>query len=112
MHTYDKNYQNKKNMERNYYLNKISKKNQTNIKQDYGLIIIGALIFTASFLWKDLFSDIQNTFFPTNNGFGYRILYVIMVTIILVFIAVELRNRLGLKNMPNVIQFDDNPLDN
>ena len=37
-------------------------------KREFGLILIGALIFTASFLWKDLITDVEEKYFPNSNG--------------------------------------------
>ena len=81
-------------------------------KKDFGLIVVGAIIFTASFLWKDLLSDIQEYYFPKKFGLTGRAMYVLIVSIILVMIAVHLRYRFGLvnDNNQNPIQFDDQPL--
>lgn len=81
-------------------------------KKDFGLIVVGAIIFTASFLWKDLLSDIQEYYFPKKFGLTGRAMYVLIVSIILVMIAVHLRYRFGLvnNNQNPPIQFDDQPL--
>jgi hypothetical protein len=85
------------------------------IRQDYGLILVGAIIFTASFMWKDLLTDVEEMYFPKNGYIGYRFIFVIVITIILVTIAVYLRNYFGLNKTQNTNQspivFDDSPLE-
>ncbi len=88
--------------------------NTESIKQEFGLIIVGAIIFTASFLWKDLISDIQDVYFPKINGLMGRLIFTAFITIILVMVAVHLRGLLGI-NTPSrqsSIQFDDDPIGN
>ena len=95
-------------------INNFIKEKNNIIKKEFWLIIIGAIIFTASFLWKDYLTDIEETFFPKSRGLMGRGLYVLIVTIILVIIAVSLKSYIGLStksslNLPS--QFDDAPLD-
>lgn len=45
------------------------------IKTDFGSVIMNALIFLVSFLWRDLLLDIEYTYFPHSNGMMGRILY-------------------------------------
>ena len=89
-------------------------------KKDFTLIIIGAILFTASLLWKDLITDVEETYFPKHTGIGWRLLYTIIVTMLLVLLAVHLKNVFGLNNSPlnagenplnNIIRFDDDVLD-
>lgn len=75
-------------------------------KKEFGLIIVGAIIFTASFLWKDLLSEIEEKFFPKGYGLMGRIFFVILVTLILVVLAIELKQYFGLSQP---ITFDDAP---
>lgn len=82
-------------------------------RKDYGLIIVGAIIFTASFLWKDLIVDVRETYFPPKSGLTARLLFTIVITFILIIIAVELRDYFGLKpsEVRYPLQFDDQPID-
>lgn len=82
--------------------------NTTSFRKEFGLIIVGALIFTASFLWKDLLTEIEEVIFPKGYCISGRILYVIIITIILVSIAVHLKGVLGLSNY-KTYKFDDDP---
>lgn len=87
--------------------------NMISFKKEFGLIIVGAIIFTASFLWKDLLSDIEELYFPKKYGIGGRLFFTVLVTVIMVMIAVHLRNFLGLNQQQNQpIRFDDDPLNN
>jgi len=79
-------------------------------KKEFGLIIVGAIIFTASFLWKDLLTDIEEYFFPKKYGLGGRIAYTVFVTIILVLIAIELKYMFGISSNTS-IEIDDDDLD-
>jgi hypothetical protein len=83
--------------------------------QDFGLILVGSIIFTASFMWKDLLTDIQEIYFPKQDFMIARILFTIAITSLLVIIAVNLRNYFGLNSLPSsesVIVFDDSPQGN
>ena len=82
--------------------------NTMSFRKDFGLIIVGAVIFTASFLWKDLFSDIEELYFPKINGICGRFLFTLVVTVILVLIAVHLKGFFGI-NDSRPVQFDDDP---
>jgi hypothetical protein len=62
-------------------------------RKEFGLILIGAIIFIASFLWKDLFIDIEEVYFPRSQGIGGRLLYTIFITLMLVFLVVCLKDR-------------------
>lgn len=72
----------------------------TMLKEEYGLLLIGAVIFTASFLWKDLITDFGDLYFPKAKNFGIRIIYVIFVTLVLVTIIVYLKRSFGLTSKP------------
>ena len=80
------------------------------IKREYWLIIIGALIFTASFLWKDLLTDFEEHLFPKGSGLLGRTLYVLVVTFIIVMISVHLKTKLGLTSTNVGRLFDDGTL--
>ena len=87
--------------------------NVVSFRREFGLILVGAIIFTASFLWKDLLSDIEEKYFPKNHGLAGRAIYTIIITIILIMVAVHLRNTLGLSNSSqSPIRFDDQPINN
>ena len=68
--------------------------------REFGLIVIGAIIFTASFLWRDLFGDIRDMYFPHHQGILGRAIYTIFLTIALVVLAVHLRFLFGLASEP------------
>ena len=74
------------------------------------MIIISAIVFIASFLWKDFLSDIEERLFPKTDGFIGRFFFVVIATICLVLMAVYLKNILGLSNTNRIVKFDDTPL--
>ena len=80
-------------------------------RTEFGLIFIGALIFTASFLWKDLLTDIENIIVPKSGGIAPRILFTMIVSIMLVSSAVLIRNFFNITNeqAASNMQFDDSP---
>jgi hypothetical protein len=78
------------------------------ISREYGLILVGAIMFTASFMWKDLLSDIEDTYFPKNLGLAGRIFFTFIVTIILIAIVVKLKYIFGIDI--SRIRFDDYPI--
>ena len=80
--------------------------NLMSYRKDFGLIIVGAVIFTAALLWKDLIVDVREKYFPPHTGLMTRLLFTIMITVILVVVAVEMRNFFGLK--PSEV--NNNPL--
>lgn len=91
--------------------------NISSFKIEFGLIVVGAIIFTASFLWKDLLMDVQEKYFPREAGLCGRFFFTILITIVLVILAISLKKIWGLENNPttnppnNKIEFDDNPLE-
>jgi len=64
--------------------------------RDFGLIFVSALIFTVSFLWKDLINDVQSYYFPTRHGFLIRTVFVMVVTVAILLVVVWFRNYMGL----------------
>ena len=66
------------------------------LKNDFGLILIGAVIFVASFLWKDLLTDVKDKYFPQSKGLFLRFVYVLVVTAILLLLAAHIRMVFGL----------------
>ena len=83
--------------------------NETSIQQEFGLVVVGALIFVTSFLWKDLIMDIQNVWFPKEISITKRILFTSFITIIIILIVIYLRRYLGLAAR---VSFDDTPIEN
>lgn len=93
--------------------------NINSYRKEFGLIFVGAIIFVASFMWKDVLMDIEDMFFPKSHGIVGRLLYTFLITVILVMAAVHLKLLLNL-NGPHVdvdidnapgIRFDDQPKD-
>lgn len=75
--------------------------------QEFGLILVGAIIFIASFLWKDFFTDVEEKFFPKTQGLLSRFMFIVIVTVGLVIFAVSLRRLFGLSGSnPNIINYD------
>jgi len=79
----------------------------TSFKKELGFILVGAIVFTASFLWKDFILDIEEHLFPKHHGLLMRFLFIVMVTIILVVIMVYLKGIFGLGD--STTQPDDEP---
>ena len=84
--------------------------NILSFKTEFGLILIGAVIFTASFIWKDLLTDFEEVYFPKSVGLTSRFIYTIIITALLVLFAVCLRNVFGLNNHRIDNKFDDRPI--
>lgn len=66
--------------------------NIASYRKEFGLIVVGAIIFIASFLWKDMFTDIKDQYFPRKYGITGRLLFTIVVTMILIMLAVHLKH--------------------
>jgi hypothetical protein len=78
--------------------------NTSSFKREFGFIVVGAIIFTASLLWKDTIVEFEEVYFPKTEGLSNRLIFTIIVTIILVIIAVHLKGLLGLnKPLPTDI---------
>lgn len=73
--------------------------NVVTYRKEFGLIFIGAIIFTASFLWKDMFADIKDHYFPKDRGMAGRLLYTIIITIALIILVVHLKYLWGLNGI-------------
>jgi hypothetical protein len=89
---------------------------QNIIKTEFGIIVVGAIIFTASFIWKDFFSDIQEQYIPETGKHYliYRLIAIIFTTIGLILVAIflqitffpeSIRHNNSIQNTPQ-----DNPL--
>jgi len=85
--------------------------NKSSFKKEIGLILVGAIIFIASFMWKDLFKDVEEKYFPKEYGLTGRFIFTILVTIILVLLAVYLKDVWNL-SQPTQYKLDDDPLGN
>lgn len=83
--------------------------NIMSFKMEFGLILIGAVIFTASFMWKDLLNDFEEVYFPKNHGLLSRFIYTIIITALLIVFSVYLRKMFGL-NQRIDNKFDDQPI--
>lgn len=82
---------------------------QTLFKKEFGLIVIGAVIFTVSFLWKDFIADIRNKYFPEATNLVSQFIFVMIITVILIVIVVFLREKFGLYDSQTTVKFDDEP---
>jgi hypothetical protein len=86
--------------------------NGNTFSQELGLIIIGALIFIVSFMWKDFITDIEHVFISANPSMLARFIYIMVVTFIVIYLVVFLRNYLRLAgggNQSALPTFDDSP---
>ncbi len=78
--------------------------NTVSFRREFGYIVVGAIIFTASLLWKDTLVEIEEVYFPKTQGLSNRILFTILITIILIIVAVHLKGLFGLnKSLPSDI---------
>src|SRR5438874_2081336 len=64
--------------------------------KDFGGIIVSAMVFVVSFLWKDLFEDIEQNYFPQNKGLWGRIIYIMCLTLFILFGVSYLKKTLDL----------------
>ena len=92
--------------------------NTLSFKREFGFIVVGAIIFTASLLWKDVIVEIEEIYFPKTEGVGSRLLYTVVVTILLVLLAVHIKGILGLNtplptdiNQLSDVNFSEEPID-
>lgn len=77
-------------------------------KKDFGIILISALVFIVSFLWKDLLVDIEDALFPKAHGIIGRVIYIAIMTCILLISVFYIKRSIKIDNIQNP-QFDDNP---
>jgi len=80
-------------------------------KKEFGLIVVGALIFTVSFLWKDLITGVMEQYFPVKSELYVRIILTLVITTVIIVVAIYLKGFFGLSNNNDKEQykFDDNP---
>lgn len=86
-------------------------------KREFGLIFIGSIMFIASFMWRDLLKDIEDVIFPKNNLIS-RFLYTLIITIMLAFLIIHLKNFFEINHNTNLTpditsdptKQDDNPM--
>lgn len=78
-------------------------------RRDFGGIIISALIFMVSFLWKDFLRDIEQVYFPDQQGLFGRFVYVLLVSLSVIVFVIILRRILALGRNQDLHNFDDIP---
>lgn len=88
----------------------------TSFKKEFGLILVSAVIFIASFLWKDLISDVREKYFPHGYGLLGRTIFTLVISIGLILLVIFIRNVFGLANRNDEkdksdVTFDDSPLE-
>lgn len=83
--------------------------NLISFKIEFGLIIVGAIIVTASLMWKDLFSEIGERIFPKTNGIGGRTLYTLIITVLLLMFAVFLKDLWNIKSTSEIQPIASDP---
>ena len=73
--------------------------------REFGLIIVGAIVFVASLLWRDFIMEVENVLFPNHDAYNliYRFLYVIIITFILVYAAIKLKMLFGIYTEDNEV---------
>lgn len=62
-------------------------------RRELELIIVGAIIFIASFLWKDIVVDFRDDWFPQSKGMTGRVLFTAIISLILIMFAVHLKTK-------------------
>lgn len=75
-------------------------------KKQFGFIFISSIMFIASFLWRDLLKDIEDLYFPKSSLLS-RFIYTLVVTILLVFVIIYLKQLFELNH--NESLGDSNP---
>lgn len=85
--------------------------NTVSFKKEFGLILVGGIIFTASLLWKDLLVEVEELYFPKDRGLVGRLFFVFTATLVLIALAVHLKGLFGISGneKSSVIKYDENP---
>jgi hypothetical protein len=60
--------------------------------KEFVLIVIGALIIAVSFLWKDYLAAVGEKYFPKSSGLLGMFIYVTLITCVVVFLTMWLRD--------------------
>lgn len=79
---------------------------------EFGLILVGAIIVTTSFMWKDLLIEIGEHIFPKGQGLGGRTLYTLIITVILLIFAVFLKDLWNIKSTAEILPIKSDPTQN
>lgn len=71
--------------------------------REFGLIIVGSIVFVASLLWRDFIMELENILFPNHDAYNliFRLLYVVIITFILVYVAIRLKILFGIYTEDN-----------
>jgi len=84
--------------------------NASTFSEELGLILVGALVFIISFMWKDFITDFQHVFLSENPSILARFFYTLLVSIFIVQIIVWIRNYLKLsKRFAGFFPLEDVP---
>ena len=82
--------------------------NALTLKQDFGLILSGSVIFTVAFLWRDMFNDLRQKYFPKSDGLLVRFAFTVLISILLLLLAGSIRNVFGLRPSTTAQQIQAN----
>ncbi len=58
------------------------------------LVIVGALIFVASFAWRDFFTDVENKIVPKSQGLFGRFLFTVVETLVIIWLILAIQRSL------------------
>jgi len=75
------------------------------------VVVIGALVFIISFMWKDFFTDVEQFVFAGNPTLTEKFFYISFISIIVIGIIIYLKN-IGLATDSLILnQLDNSPID-
>lgn len=69
-------------------------------REELQLVIVGALIFVASFAWRDFFSDVKDKIAPRHAGLLGRFVFTVVETVILVFLIISVERLFASSSSP------------
>ena len=76
---------------------KTMRETEKEVREKMATLILGGFGLVAALAWNDAIQTLFSTLFPKSNGLAGKIVYAIIVTIIVVFISLRLKQISGQK---------------
>ena len=67
------------------------------IGREFALVVVGAIVLTASLMWKDYIVDVQQRLFPDQTNLINKLLFTVLLTLVFVVILVAIRRKFDVK---------------
>ncbi|CAI2358439.1 Hypothetical protein MVR_LOCUS145 [uncultured virus] len=69
----------------------VDEKNNVTATTVFAIIVISALIFLCTAMWKDFFMYIERLYFPEGGGIIFKFMYLVLMTVLIIIIILLIK---------------------